>query len=173
MSLRTLPIVPLTAEAFAPFGDVIDVSYGSPIIINEGFAERINGLAKIDVRGDSAVVNTSLFTARVRPQPIVLRMMERHPHGSQLFQPLQDHPWLVVVCADPHKLDTFRAFRATGRQGVNYACNIWHHPLLVLADGDRFLVVDRGDSSITPLNNLEEVWLDAGHGLQLPIEGQD
>jgi ureidoglycolate lyase len=28
-------------------------------------------------------------------------MMERHPLGSQLFMPLNEMPWLVVVCADP------------------------------------------------------------------------
>ncbi len=167
-----IPVMPLTREAFASFGDVIDVSGGLPITINEGFAERVNGLAKVDIKGNTGIVNVSLFTARARLQPVAIRMMERHPHASQLFYPLQDNPWLVVVCDDPHRTDSYRAFRASGRQGVNYACNVWHHPLLVLADGERFMVVDRGDHSPVPLNNLEEVWLDKSHGLQLPIEGR-
>jgi ureidoglycolate lyase len=61
----------------------------------------------------------------------------------------------VVVCTDPHDLASYRAFTATGRQGVNYARDVWHHPLLVLGDGERFLVVDRIGE-----DNLEEVWLD-------------
>ena len=154
-----LPIEPLTAEAFAPFGDVVETDGHSPITINEGYAERVNGLARIEAAGETGNVNISLFDARVRPQPILIRMMERHPLGSQLFQPLQDREWLIVVCFDPRDPASFRAFRATGRQGVNYARNAWHHPLLVLSDDERFLVVDRGDASATPANNLEEVWL--------------
>jgi ureidoglycolate lyase len=30
-----------------------------------------------------------------------------------------------------------RAFRASGRQGVNYARGTWHHPLIVLAPDQR------------------------------------
>jgi ureidoglycolate lyase len=81
--------------------------------------------------------------------------MERHPLGSQIFYPLQDQPWLVVVCGDPEDASSFRAFQATGRQGVNYARNVWHHPLLVNANESRFFVVDRKG----PGNNLEEHWL--------------
>ena len=58
--------------------------------------------------------------------------MERHPLGSQIFHPLQDRPWLVVVCADPLDAGSYRAFHATGLQGINYGRNVWHHPLLVL-----------------------------------------
>jgi ureidoglycolate lyase len=166
-----LPVRPLTRDAFAPFGDVVDIEGGSPITINEGFAERVNGLAKVDIAGETGIVNVSLFTARLRSQPIPIRMMERHPHGSQMFYPLQDRPWLIVVCGDPRIVASYRAFRASGLQGVNYARNIWHHPLLVLADGERFMVVDRGDQSPQPLNNLEEAWLDEGQWLALPVEG--
>jgi ureidoglycolate lyase len=69
--------------------------------------------------------------------------------------PLQDRPWLVVVCTDPRDPASYRAFAASGRQGVNYARNVWHHPLLVLGDGERFMVVDRISA-----DNLEEVWLE-------------
>jgi ureidoglycolate lyase len=172
MPMPIIPIMPLTPKAFAPFGDVVDVAGSHPITINEGFAQRINGLAKVDIQGETGVVNVSLFQARTRPQPIAIRMMERHPYGSQMFYPLQDKPWLVVVCDDPRVPASFRAFRATGRQGVNYARNIWHHPLLVLEDRERFMVVDRGDSSPTPLNNLEEIWLDQTQALQLASERQ-
>jgi ureidoglycolate lyase len=146
---------PLTKAAFAPFGDVIETDGATPVEINQGFATRFNKLANIDVTSEGAPVNISLFEARARPHPIEIKLMERHPLGSQLFVPLQDKPWLVLVCADPRDLKGFRAFEASGRQGVNYARNVWHHPLLVLGENERFLIVDRpGDG------NLEEVWLD-------------
>ena len=147
---------PLTKAAFGPFGDVVESDGAEPIEINQGFATRFNRLAGIDVTAGGAPVNISLFDARPRPQPIEIKVMERHPLGSQLFFPLQDKSWLVLVCADPHDLESYRAFIASGRQGVNYARNVWHHPLLVLGEAERFLIVDRPGSG-----NLEEVWLDA------------
>jgi ureidoglycolate lyase len=151
---RITPL-PLTKAAFAAFGDVIETYGAAAVEINQGFATRFNQLAQIDVTSGGAPVNISLFDARPRPQPIEIKVMECHPLGSQLFFPLQDKPWLVLVCADPHDVKTYRAFTASGRQGVNYARHVWHHPLLVLGDGERFLIVDRPGSG-----NLEEVWLD-------------
>lgn len=165
---KSLLIEPLTRDAFMPFGDTVDGTDLPTITINQGFAERVNGLARVETAGHTGIVNVSLFVAHKRPQPIAIQMMERHPLGSQLFYPLQDRDWLVVVCADPREWQSYRAFRATGRQGVNYARNVWHHPLLVLADHERFFVVDRGDAASTPANNLEEIWLDEPDWLQLP-----
>jgi ureidoglycolate lyase len=153
--MHRLTPAPLSKAAFAAFGDVVEIDGAEPIEINQGFARRFNALAKIDVTTDGAAVNIALFEARPRPQPIEIRLMERHPRGSQLFMPLQDRPWLVLVCADPHDAASYRAFTATGRQGVNYARNVWHHPLLILGEGERFMVVDRPGQG-----NLEEVWLD-------------
>ena len=102
---------------------------------------------------DAEAVNISIVIAHPRPRPIAITLMERHPLGSQIFYPLQDRPWLVVVCGDPTDRTSFRAFSATGRQGINYARNTWHHPLLVLEAESRFLVVDRKG----PGANLEEV----------------
>ena len=154
--MRTIPLEPLTKAAFARFGEVVELDGAERIGINQGFAERVNGLARIDVAAADGSVNVSLFVARARPRPIAIKLMERHPLGSQLFYPLQDAPWLVVVCDEPRDPATYRAFAATGRQGVNYARNVWHHPLLVTADDHRFLVLDRAG----PGDNLEEFWLD-------------
>lgn len=153
--MREFKPQPLTKAAFARFGDVVEIDGAAPIEINQGFARRFNGLAKVDVASGGAAVNVSLFDVKPRPFPIAIRLMERHPLGSQLFMPLQDKPWLVLVCDDPRDAASYRAFTAGGRQGVNYARNVWHHPLLVLGDGERFLVVDRLGA-----DNLEEVWLD-------------
>ena len=147
-----MKIEALTKAGFAPFGDVIEMDGAQHYPINQGFAERFNDLARVDA-GD---VNISIVVANPRPRPIAIRLMERHPLGSQIFYPLQDRPWLVVVCGDPTDRTSFRAFSATGRQGINYARNIWHHPLLVLDAESRFLVVDRKG----PGANLEEIPID-------------
>ena len=154
--MTTLRLQPLTKTGFAAFGDVIELDGVAPIQINQGFAQRFNNLAKVDVTSEGGNTNISLFTANPRPQPIAINLMERHPLGTQLFYPLQDRPWAVLVCADPKDANSYRAFSATGRQGVNYHRNIWHFPLLVYDFESRFIIVDR----IGPGNNLEEVMLD-------------
>jgi ureidoglycolate lyase len=155
----------LTKEGFAPFGDVIEQEGAEHYPINQGFAERFNDLAGVDVSTEGGAVNISIVTAIPRPQPIALTLMERHPLGSQIFFPLQERPWLVVVCSDPRDLAGYRAFRASGHQGINYVRNVWHHPLLVFDAGSRFMVVDRKG----PGNNLEEVWLKESETPQLVL----
>jgi ureidoglycolate lyase len=158
-----LSIAPLTKAGFAPFGQVVETADVKPKLINEGFAERFDDLANIDVAAEGGEVNISLFTGAARPVPFVVKLMERHPLGSQLFMPLNGAPWLVVVCTDPGVPSSYRAFAASGRQGVNYARNCWHHPLLVVADASPFLVIDRKG----PGSNLEERWLEAADWLSV------
>jgi ureidoglycolate lyase len=154
---------PLTRQAFAPFGDVVETAGTSPLHINQGFALRFDDLATIDTAREDGATKASIFSAQPRAVPIVIDVMERHPLGSQLFMPLQDRPWLLLVCKDPLQPETYQAFQATGQQGVNYHANVWHFPLLVLDNESRFLVVDRKG----PGNNLEEVWLDKPLSLDL------
>ncbi len=154
--MMLLTCAPLTADAFAPFGTVIETASVAPISINQGYARRFNDLVPVDVSPEGGLANVSLFVAQPRPVPIAISLMERHPLGSQAFVPMQDRPWLVVVCTDPRDAKGYRAFRATGRQGVSYARNAWHHPLLVLDADSHFLIVDRKG----PGNNLEEVVLE-------------
>jgi ureidoglycolate lyase len=145
--------VPLTREAFAPFGDVIQLEGAKHFAINAGTAERFHDLARIDVATQGGIPLVSLFRAQPRPLPIELALMERHPLGSQAFIPMTDRPYLVVVAQDDGgRPGPLQAFITRGWQGVNYARNVWHHPLLALGEAGDFLVVDRGGEG----NNLEE-----------------
>ena len=153
--MRLLRPEPLTRDAFRPFGEVIEMEGSAHYTINQGFTERFNDLCFVDVAAERGETNVSLFLGQPRPAPIAIKLMERHPLGSQAFVPLQDRPWLVLVAEDVHDHASYRAFTATGQQGINYARNVWHHPLLVLDADSRFLIIDRKG----PGNNLEEVWL--------------
>ncbi|MDB5641428.1 MAG: allA [Hyphomicrobiales bacterium] len=161
-----LKVEPLTKVAFAPFGEVVEAAGAREIPINQGYAVRRNGLARVDVAHQGGDTQVCLFVAQPRPAPVAIEVMERHPDGSQLFYPLQDRDWLVVVCDDPKTPASYRAFLATGRQGVNYARNVWHHPLLVCDADSRFMVVDRAG----PGANLEEVFLDKAQPLELDFD---
>jgi ureidoglycolate lyase len=145
----------LTAEAFAPFGEVMEASgrAGSPI--NYGLTTRFDGLAAIDTSEDGGRAVASIFRGRPLDPP-VLKIMERHPLGSQLFMPLQARPYLVCVApAGDFDPKAMRLFRAAPGQGVSYARGVWHHFLLPLQADSDFLVVDRQG----PGDNLDEVEL--------------
>ena len=159
----SLTVEPLSTAAFTPFGHVVAIDTTKPIAINQGFATRWNDLVRIDVDAQGGRAQVCLFEASPRPTPIAVTMMERHPLGSQMFYPLQDTPWLVVVCSDPNEPSSYRAFLASGRQGINYHRSIWHHPLLVLDADSRFIVVDR----VGPGANLDETWLRSEQHLHL------
>ena len=156
--LKRIEIEPLTRGAFAPFGEVIETDGAERRLINEATAERFHALAHADVNAEGGRAILSLFRASRRQFPFPVRMLERHPLGSQAFHPLSDHHWLVVVGLghDRPDPDSIRCLRATGRQGVNYARNAWHHPVLVLEPSQDFIVVDREG----PGGNLQECWLE-------------
>jgi ureidoglycolate lyase len=141
----------LTREAFAPFGDLVDIEGHEYRVVNQGFAKRFGDLAGVDVSAEGGSATVNIFIAQQRPAEIAL--MERHPLGSQMFFPLQDKPWLVVVCGDPLDAGSYYCFQLSGKQGVNYRRNVWHHPVIALGPDSRFLVVDRRG----PGNNLVEV----------------
>jgi len=162
---RTLRTEPLTREAFAPFGQVIESEGAHHYPINAGNCERYHDLAKVELGGAHARPMISLLRSRGFELPYTLTLVERHPLGSQAFYPLQDRDWLVVVATaeGAPSAATLRAFRASGRQGVNYARNVWHCPLLVIDREDDFLIIDRKG----PGNNLEEVTLPAPAYLEI------
>ena len=160
--MKTLPIEPLTREAFAPFGDVIELEGAKQIPINLGTTIRYHDLANVDVTDEGGRTLVNLFRGQPRALPFEITMMERHPLGSQAFIPLNDKPYLVVV-APAGEMDEskIRAFVTSGWQGVNYAKGVWHHPLLALGEVSDFIVVDRGGDghNLNEQNLRESQWL--------------
>jgi ureidoglycolate lyase len=152
-----LPIRALTRDAFRPFGDVIEADPATMRHINGGNTERFHALASAEALGEGARVILNIFRGQPRKFPYSVTMMERHPHGSQSFSPLNGRPYLVVVSEDEGgRPGVPQAFLARGDQGVNYRANVWHHPLMTTGAASDFLVVDRDG----PGNNLEEFFFD-------------
>jgi ureidoglycolate lyase len=154
--MREIEPESLTAEAFAPFGEVIEASErAEQIPINYGHTIRFNDLAAIDVAAGGGHPIVSLFRSLPLDPPL-LKIFERHPLGSQSFTPLQGRAFLVAV-APAGDLDpaAIRVFRAAPHQGVNYKKGVWHHFLLPLEAESDFLVIDRAG----PGDNLDEIEL--------------
>jgi ureidoglycolate lyase len=119
---------PLTKQAFAPFGDVIDM----PTEAGRTYYEE--GLGNL-----RPAARPSLSVARREPtpdRPLTSGLLERHEFSSQTFVPVDVGRWLIVVA--PHApaggpdLGGLEAFIADGRHGVTYKPNTWHHGLTTL-----------------------------------------
>lgn len=146
--MRTLAPRPLTPDAFAPFGDVLDAT-GPFRLINEGLCHRHHDRARLDF-GPEGRAGISIFQAQPRALPYRFDLIERHPEGSQAFLPMSEHPFLVIVATSPEA--TPQAFLTNGAQGINLHRGTWHGVLTPLHAPGLFAVVDR--IGTTP--NLEE-----------------
>ncbi|OCX63117.1 Ureidoglycolate hydrolase [Thioclava sp. SK-1] len=142
---------PLTATAFAPFGDVLEVRGDPDKIINQGKCGRFHDLAQLSAQDGR--LGISLFKADARSLPYSCTLLERHPNGSQAFIPMSNDPFLIIVAPDSANTPgTPQAFLTNGHQAINFHRNIWHGVLTPLADPGLFAVVDR----IGAGPNLEE-----------------
>lgn len=165
--MRTVKPEPLTQEAFAPFGDVIEATGDAhQMAINYGQTTRFHDLAEIDTASDGGRTGVSIFRTKPLATPIVVKVMEYHPRSSQAFMPLSGRPYLVVVAPkgafDAAKI---RVFLASGKQGVNYHAGTWHHFSLALEYETDFLVIDR----IAEDDNCVEHQLSADEQLQISL----
>jgi ureidoglycolate lyase len=127
---------PLTREAFAPYGDVIDV----PTDVGRTYHEE--ALANLRPHAHPSV---SVSLKPDSPErPFKVELLERHEFSSQTFVPIDVARYLVVVA--PHAqaggpdMAAVQAFIATDRQGVTYKANTWHHGLTTLDRPGRFAI---------------------------------
>lgn len=143
----------LTAENFRPFGEVLEVSGHIPEEINQGNTQKYADLADIRISMGGRV-QFSIYRSAPIELPFHIRLMERHPLGSQLFYPLHQQPFPVIVApanAIPGA-DSIQAFISNGQQGINLHANVWHHYQLTLGQAADYIVVDRQG----PGNNYQE-----------------
>lgn len=144
--LKKITPQPLTSNAFYAFGDVIEAnSDAHNFAINDGFTQRYHDLANVDVSDNQGNAIISIFRSTPLIQPIAIKMMERHPHGSQAFIPMGQNPYLIVVAPSGElDINKIKVFIANSNQGVNYHKGTWHHFCLALGSESDFLVIDRG-----------------------------
>lgn len=152
---REILIEPLTAAAFAPFGEVLETEGAPDKLINQGLCGRWHDRARLEFGDGRAGI--SLFRSETRALPYAVEMVERHPLGSQAFLPMSYDPFLVIVAPDEDGTPGRpRAFRSMAGQGINIARNTWHGVLTPLHAPGLFAVVDRIGEGV----NLEEHWFD-------------
>ena len=121
---REIALEPLTAEAFAPYGDVIETRGEPSFQINAGMCDRFHDLARVDFDGEGTRIGISAGRGRPYALPYDLTMVERHPYGSQAFLPLGGGDWLVVVAEEACRQTAFRQQRIVHVVGVHLLIEI-------------------------------------------------
>ncbi len=169
MSLSYLDIQPLTKANFADFGEVIETDGAKILDINLGRTQRFHALGHVELGASDDKAIISLFRSNRWAHPLHIKMMEQHPMGSQAFLPVDKRPFLVVVAdKDTHgEPSAIRGFVTNGHQGINLYTGVWHHPQLILAETQDFMVIDRMGSG----NNLIEQDLPAALQTYIDLNG--
>ncbi|KAK7005736.1 putative allantoicase [Favolaschia claudopus] len=170
--VKTIPVLPLTPEAFASFGQVIQayedhnaVPKGTKITpANQGSASKFHKLSLLASSYPEEMGATAgLSVYRCNPLQHIssdgstdLTIMERHPFTNQAFIPMgkgreeglldPGTTYLVVVAHngadDRPDVQTVRAFIASASQGIVYKTAVWHQPMTVLGKAMDFACVE-------------------------------
>ena len=149
---------PINNSNFSEFGDVITTKDVKPLKINNGYAQRFDGIANLDTKEQNGETTISIFSALKRNFPMKIDIMEKHPLGSQAFIPMKETTFLVLVAPKGKKpiIEKIESFIVPPGIGVNYKAGTWHFPLISTEDMN-FLVVDRkGLGNNLVIENLEE-----------------
>ena len=134
----------ITRKNFQKFGDLISVKKTKPININNGYAKRFDNLCRINTSSKKGKTIMSIFSAKKRKFPMNIKMMEKHPLGSQAFVPMNETTFLVFVAPKGKRPNTkkIESFIVPKQTGINYKPGIWHFPL-ISSKNMNFLVIDR------------------------------
>lgn len=158
---REIVAQPLTAAAFAPYGEVIALDRAEPG--SDAWA------AALENRRPEARLNVSISRSSPVGLPLKVKAMEMHPHSAQTFLPIEIARYLILVCGQTSDggpdIGGMRAFVAGPDQGINYKPATWHHPFTVLDRPSRQVMLryDMDDDEDT-------IWLDIADGPTI-VEG--
>jgi ureidoglycolate lyase len=145
--------VPLTAEAFAPFGQLLAGRGEGP--------ERHEFAAEMQNLRPGARPNLTFMRVSVVGPAIPIGALERHPFSNQAFMPLSGTRHLVVVSPSTAEgepdLRRIEAFEAGGAQAINYNANVWHAPRTAIGAPGELVMFrwDDGSENDTELRALE------------------
>jgi ureidoglycolate lyase len=127
MNTVHLKVQPMTREAFAPFGVLIDS----------------RGSVEIDLGKGSP----GLTGATSEWRPMKFDFMARHKETMQVFSPLVSSQWVIAVAppgdAAAPEVEKAVAFLVDGRLPYAYHKGTWHTPPFPVKEWASYLVVDR------------------------------
>jgi ureidoglycolate lyase len=144
--IQALNVVPLTQDAFAPYGQVLNLGgvEAAARRINAGTSQRFDLPGPLQLSREGGNPALAVFRAQAQAPDGPWHLLERHRLGSQTFVPLGGARALLIVALGASSPDrsTLAAFAVEGQQGFTLSPGTWHHPLIARDAGD-FLVIER------------------------------
>ena len=134
--MRTILAEPITAQAFAPLGELL--------LPPNGFGRDYFDASLSNTRPAARPSLSVAVAEPIKTLPLDAVHMERHAFSSQSFVPMDAARYLAVVA--PHAAgggpdtEAVRAFIVEGRQGITYRADVWHHPMAVLDRPSAFAI---------------------------------
>jgi ureidoglycolate lyase len=151
MNVVHLKVQPMTREAFAPFGVLIDSRGSMEIDLGQG--------------------SPSLTGATSERRPFRFDFMARHRLSMQVFSPLVSSRFVIAVAppneASAPEVESVTAFLVDGRLPYAYHRGTWHTPPFPVEEWASYLVVDRAG---TLDDDWELVDLKVSHETTFEIE---
>lgn len=127
MQVVRLKVQPMTREAFAPYGVLIDSRGSVEIDLGEG--------------------KPALTGATAERRPFRFDFMARHKRTMQVFSPLVSSQFVIAVAppSEPGvpQVERVAAFLVDGRLPYAYHKGTWHTPPFPVGEWASYLVVDR------------------------------
>jgi ureidoglycolate lyase len=142
--VRRLPIRPIDAAAFAPYGWLADADGATGRPINDGTSLRIDEVGELQLIADGGVPCLALFRTQPRDPRGPWQVLERHRVGTQSFVPMGGAAYVMLVALGDAQPDegTVAVFAVAGHQAVTLRAGTWHHGLIAPQGGD-FVVIER------------------------------
>lgn len=141
---RDLPLTPISAAAFAPFGTLIEITEdGVPFAPDTDAALVLN-------RG-----TPRFYVMNLHGKPLQFRHITRHLEVTQCLASVGGAPWFIAV-APPHAPDdaaahpdpdAIRAFRIEGNQAIMLHRSTWHAGPYFLGPQQAFFNLELADTN--------------------------
>lgn len=152
----TVQARPLTARAFARYGDVAEPGRGDVKMIRDGQVRLSKSAAVFDHSPETVEHTLDFYEVPATEGQLVATMIERHARSTQMFSPMAAARWLVVIWPEGPE-GPAEAFVARPDQVVTYHPGVWHHGIVALDRAATFAstmwkAADRqGDTDFVPL----------------------
>jgi len=159
--MSALPVRPISADGFAPFGTIVAPNGHAARAVNQGRGISYDGVIDIEPGPGAGRKLYSIFEMTPSALPFPVEVMERHRGSSQAFVPMAGADFLVVVAPDdggrPSRAGAL-AFRCAQGAGIVYARGVWHAPIIALAEPARLLMIMFEAPSSDQEIRLQEPW---------------
>ena len=137
----------ITKENFFLYGDLISIKDKNSEGINNNTTHSYFDLANINILGEDNNVRLNIFDTKKRIFPLKIDMLEMHPLSSQVFLPMSNIDFIVIVAPISPKpdLNKIKIFKVSNGDGINFKPCVWHFPLISIQDA-KFITIDKKDA---------------------------